>query len=134
MRRVVCLFAVLVVGASSPASAWYKVGHWTIASIAYGQLNETPAGQMVIRETANALRQSPVFAAAWQRDLAAIYGKKFDTLSPEEVDYGLFLLAASWPDDIKDDKKPEYRVEGQEIHSNWHYIDQPTPPRPRSPE
>ncbi|MEI6913706.1 MAG: S1/P1 nuclease [Armatimonadota bacterium] len=130
MRKLVLLLAVFVVIVSSPVSAWNRVGHWTVASIAYRELNETPAGQMVIRETGAALRLHPAFPTAWKRDLGELHGKKFDALTPEEVDYGLFLLAASWPDDIKDDEKPEYRVEGQEIHGNWHYIDQHYPADP----
>src|SRR5262245_35804622 len=92
--------------------AWNKAGHMVSGAIAYADLTQD-SPQTLARVIA-LLKAHPHFEAKWAPRLAQL------TLSPEEQDLSLFMLAARWPDDIRTD--PAFH------HGPWHYINLPYTP------
>ena len=80
----------LTVTAVSPAYAWNDQGHMAVAYLAYRQLNP------VIRARTDALLKLNPYYAKW---LAAI---PKDT-PPGDVNRMIFMIAATWPDQIRSD-------------------------------
>jgi len=58
------------------------------------------------------LRQHPEYDRRWARPLSGV--------APEDQQVCLFMLAARWADDIREEKQFSQR--------KWHYIDQPFEP------
>ncbi|MFL5328180.1 MAG: S1/P1 nuclease [Gemmataceae bacterium] len=93
----------------NPAQAWNKGGHMVSASIAHAVLkHEHPDA---IPKIVAILKQHPQYEH-WAEKIAAL-----PHLSDEDKDVYLFMLAARWPDDIRD--TDEYH------HGNWHFINLP---------
>ncbi len=112
MRKLVALVSgILVVALISTVHAWNHVGHMTSAAIAYADLKERNAA--VITRVVKVLKQHPHFQSMW--------APKLEKVSSEERDLCLFMLASTWPDDIRkkhlDYSKPE-----------WHYVNIPYSP------
>lgn len=112
MRKLVALVSgILVVALISTVHAWNHVGHMTSAAIAYADLKERNAA--VITRVVKVLKQHPHFQSMW--------APKLEKVSSEERDLCLFMLASTWPDDIRkkhlDYSKPE-----------WHYVNIPFGP------
>src|SRR4051794_37102754 len=97
---------------SAPAQAWNKAGHMVSASIAHDVLKrEHPDA---IPKIVAVLKAHPQYEH-WAERIAAI-----PNLSEEDKDVYLFMLAARWPDDVRD--TDEYH------HGNWHFINLPYVP------
>jgi S1/P1 Nuclease len=108
---------------------WGSIGHMTVAYVAYQKL--TPATKARVRDL---LKLNPDFAA-WEKQVPA-------GASADEHDQMIFMIAATWADDIKGDPKysddgpdpntPDGATSSQNIgysdlfrHRYWHFIDTP---------
>jgi hypothetical protein len=102
-RRVTA--AIVLTIAAAPCWAWNQAGHMTTGAIAYSTLKkDNPQALAKILAT---LHQHPQFDTLW--------AKQLDRVDAADRDEALFMLAARWPDDIRDN--PDYN------HAEWHYID-----------
>src|SRR5262245_54479824 len=109
MQRLLLTLAVYF-AISVPAYAWNKAGHMVSAAIAHAVLKqEHPEA---IPKIVALLKQHPQYESTW--------AKRLDDLqvpSEENREIYLFMLAARWPDDIRDTS--EYH------HGDWHFISLP---------
>jgi hypothetical protein len=123
--RKLCIALALALAPLSPALAWNHFGHMVVAAAAWDQL--TPAARAHVMKL---LALNPSYKE-WRAQ---------DGADPDET---AFLLAATWPDDIK---KPEagYKQDGEHPsgpqaaanigyadklqHRYWHFIDMPFSP------
>lgn len=95
------------------AFGWNKAGHMVSAAIAFEVLKkDSPA---TIPHIIALLKEQPKFDSQWEHRLASM-----PNLSDDEKDLYLFMLAARWADDVRDDS--EYH------HATWHYINLPYKP------
>ena len=104
--RVLSLL-ILAVVIPRDALAWNRAGHMVSGAIAYHELRATdPAA---LQRVVALLRAHPAYLARWlpmivERGMA-------------DHDIMLFMYAARWPDDLRDD--PQYD------HPAWHYVNYP---------
>jgi len=108
---------------------WGSIGHMTVAYVAYQKL--TPATKARVRDL---LKLNPDYAA-WDKQVPA-------GASADDHDRMIFMIAATWADDIKGDSKytddgpdpntPDGATSSQNIgytdlfrHRYWHFIDTP---------
>ncbi len=119
------LICLLFLGSAPPALAWNAAGHRLVAVIAWQELSP-------------ATRQAIGAALAGHPD----HGRWVERArSAEDVD--VFAEAASWPDDIRNDRR--FHDEGREAptpplpglpdtarHKDWHYVDLDDAGRARS--
>ncbi|MDR2678178.1 MAG: S1/P1 nuclease [Zoogloeaceae bacterium] len=127
MRRFLSLIFLLpglLFWLSLPASAWNAGGHRLIAARAWQEM--TPQTRNAVTAL---LRQHPDYAR-WQ-------ARQRET----KVDYGVFLEASTWADDIRHD--PRFHDDDQpatpllpgfpdmQRHSHWHFRDSPAENRKR---
>ncbi len=109
MSRLTLLLSLLFTAGSFTCSfAWNKATHMVIGAIAYRELRST-SPQTAARVVA-ILKQHPDYSSRWASKL------NDPELSSDGQDEYLFMLAARWPDDIKEKNNP-YN------HSAWHYVD-----------
>lgn len=115
---------VLTVGMAVPAFAWNSFGHMEVAYVAYQSL--TPAA----RARANALLKLNPNYDKWVSWLPA-------GTSDTDKDMMIFMLAATWPDEIRGDHS--YISDGRPganptanggygdkmVHQAWHFVDTP---------
>ncbi len=110
------------------AFAWHAVGHMAVAYVAYQQLKPK-----VKKRIAVLLKQNP-FYGKWQGFLPK-------GLSKADSDQYLFMMAATWPDEIKaltsgyhgNDTPPKSFAQAtanngyadKDMHKYWHFIDVP---------
>ena len=104
--RVLSLLLLAVV-IPRDALAWNRAGHMVSGAIAYHELRATDPG--ALQRVVALLRAHPAYLARWlpmivERGMA-------------DHDIMLFMYAARWPDDLRDD--PQYD------HPTWHYINYP---------
>jgi len=109
--------------------AWGSIGHMAVAYVAYQQL--TPSAQARVRDL---LKLNPDYAA-WDKQIPA-------STSAADHDQMIFMIAATWADDIKGDSKysddgpdpntPDGASSSQNIgytdlfrHRYWHFVDTP---------
>jgi len=135
-RFRVRVIAILVALAASiqPASAWNDRGHMSVAYVAYQNLK--PA----TRDRVNALlKLNPRY-----NDWAAKVDQQMPNASPDDKNLMIFMLAATWADEIKRDRS--YKQDGTQggnrpdnspdpgrntgyddllMHKYWHFIDTP---------
>jgi hypothetical protein len=126
--------ALLVVALNAPAYGWNNVGHMAVAYVAYQKLSPQA------RRRADALvRLNPKFGS-WQSQIPG-------RTSAADRRMMLFMIAATWPDQIKGDSR--YRADGpnggnlppddgtadrnigyrdRALHKYWHFIDRPFSP------
>jgi S1/P1 nuclease len=97
--------------AAGPSIAWNRAGHMVTGAIAYDELQKT--GPSTIARVIAILRQHPQYESRWKPQLASV--------SDQDRERLLFMLAARWPDDIRGDKAFDHPV--------WHYIDYPYKPK-----
>jgi len=129
MRRafavLLSLFVVVPTG-----YAWNGFGHMAVAYVAYQHL-----GPQTKARADKLLRQNPLYAT-WRKQLP-------DGLTAEQQNTMLFMIAATWPDQIRGDKS--YHADGSEggnrapvnggdenigysdkaLHKYWHFVNTP---------
>ena len=98
---------VLLFGVVPTAFGWNKATHMAIGAIAYRDLQAT-SPQTVARVVA-LLRQHPDYQQRWAAKL------NDSTLTDDQKNQYLFMMAARWPDDVKTKDNPY-------DHPTWHYI------------
>ena len=104
IRRVLlAAAAVAVLAFPRTAAAWSRTGHMVHGAIAYQDLRARDT--VALRRIVTILKAHPQYASLWLPQLAK--------LDSADHDIGLFMLAARWPDDVRD--QPEYH------HGTWHY-------------
>jgi hypothetical protein len=122
-----CLFLF-----SSSSHAWFGFGHMAVAYVAYQHL--TPAKRVRV---AQLLKKNPLYKTTWKALIPA------GTCKCQE-DLMLFMIAATWPDEIKSDstyqddgpeggnRPPNDPSASQNIgysdhnrHKYWHFVDTP---------
>jgi hypothetical protein len=112
VTRLLAPIAVLVVTTivtTSHAHAWNNTGHMITGAIAYRDATpEARAAALAL------LREHPEYASRWSRWLAR---QRVPRAAQGEA---LFMLAARWPDDVRDDPR-QHRGE-------WHYVNFPFHP------
>jgi hypothetical protein len=108
---------------------WGSIGHMTVAYVAYQKL--TPSAKARVRDL---LKLNPDYAA-WDKQVPA-------GASADDRDQMIFMIAATWADDIKGDARysddgpdpntPDGASSSQNIgytdlfrHRYWHFIDTP---------
>jgi hypothetical protein len=109
LRRFLSVLALLIVSVVSPRDvlAWNRAGHMVSGAIAYNELRATdPAA---LRRVVALLRAHPAYQTRWLPMIAE--------RGMADHDIMLFMYAARWPDDLRDD--PQYD------HPTWHYINYP---------
>jgi S1/P1 nuclease len=128
--RILVALGLAVLGFAPPAAAWNNKGHMAVAFVAYQQL--TPA----VRDRVDRLLRMNPYYRRW---IAMIPS----TVPAGERNLAVFMMAATWPDQIKSD--PEYRDDGTQggnrpsgaqsarnlgyadmfRHKYWHFVDTP---------
>lgn len=127
--RSMAVLALCILVSIPPAHAWGNVGHMAVAWVAWQQL--TPATQ---KRVVALLKKNPYYKKVWKGLIPAGTFKN-------DTNLYIFMMAATWPDEIKGDKKykddsnsPPSNV-GQAnrntgyrdkyMHKYWHFIDTP---------
>ena len=106
-RFILTLSLLVITGSFTGTFAWNKATHMAIGAIAYRELSSS--SPQTARRVVAILAQHPDYATRWA-------GKLNDsTLSQNERDEYLFMLAARWPDDIKTSGNPYNQP-------TWHYV------------
>jgi hypothetical protein len=119
MRGLLCRSAVVVavlIGIVQPVSAWNRAGHMLSGAIAYDTLKKDNPKKL--EKVIAILKTHPHYATMWQKQL--------ERVDEQDRDQYLFMLAARWADDIRDDA--DYN------QPTWHYIDFPFIPPGQPPE
>jgi hypothetical protein len=106
--RFVGVATILVIAAT--ASAWNMAGHMTTAAIAYDTLKQD--NPQALAKIVAILKQHPQYDSLW--------GKRLEKVDAEDRDQAMFMMAARWADDIRNN--PDYN------RPPWHYIDYPYKP------
>jgi len=132
---VVLLVAMLAIALGvQPASAWNDRGHMSVGYVAYKRL------QPATRDRVNTLlKLNPKYS-----DWAAKVDKQMPNASADDRNLMIFMLAATWADEIKRDRS--YKQDGMQggnrpdgspdpgkntgyddllMHKYWHFIDTP---------
>src|SRR5689334_8931356 len=88
---------VVALGVGIPAGrahAWNRPGHMVSGAIAYAELKKTHPE--VIAKVVALFKQHPHYQSKWKQEL--------QFLAAEDQDLYLFMAAARWPDDVREDK------------------------------
>lgn len=124
LRQLIAVTLCLVLFSSS-SQAWFGFGHMAVAYVAYQKLT----AEKKIR-VARLLRKNPYYKTKWK----ALIPKGTPA---DQRDMMLFMIAATWPDEIKSDST--YQNDGpsgpsasqnkgysdHNRHKYWHFIDTP---------
>jgi S1/P1 Nuclease len=116
IKSIRCLFSTLpllilfLTVLPAQAFAWNGGGHMVSGAIAYSELKQKDP--QALAKTIAILNENPEFDRLWKSQLTQV-----DPLLRDRV---LFMLAAKWSDDIRDDDRYD--------HPNWHYINLPYKP------
>lgn len=109
----------LLLAAPAAARAWNKSGHMVTGAMVYRELKAADAGKPVsaqaVPKVVALLKQHPWYEDDWLPRVEAL-----GAADPESHDLYLFMLAARWPDDARDD--PDLHCE------LCHYINYPYKP------
>jgi hypothetical protein len=117
MRRVLPFLTVLSAFAAAlllallsprPAAAWDEIGHQVVAHIAWENLRPETRQKAV-----ELLRAAPADA-----DLASLFPQ--DSRPADVRERELFLRASTWPDIVRDPRKPARRSRYHK--STWHFV------------
>jgi len=140
-RALVIGACLLVLIGATPAHAWNDKGHMAVAFVAYKKLN--PA----VRDRVDALLKLNPFFKRWLTMIPS-------TVPPADRNLAVFMIAATWPDQIKRGEfAPEYRDDGTQggnmpggaassqntgysdklRHKYWHFVDIPFAASPSLP-
>jgi S1/P1 Nuclease len=131
LRQLVAITLCLLL-LSSTSQAWFGFGHMAVAYVAYQQLTATQKTRV-----AALLKKNPYYNTKWKALLPA-------GTPANQRDLMLFMIAATWPDQIKSDSKynndgpdggnrpPAGPSASQNIgysdhnrHKYWHFVDTP---------
>lgn len=134
LKAPVVLLLVFCAVTAAPSRAWNDRGHMTVAYIAYKQLTPTA------RDRVNALLKLNPKYKDWETTVT----QQVPNVSAADKDLFIFMIAATWPDQIKRDKA--YTSDGSDkgnrpdgspdptrntgyddmlMHKYWHFIDTP---------
>jgi S1/P1 nuclease len=145
LRHLIAVTLCLVI-LSSTSQAWFGFGHMAVAYVAYQKLTAEKKARV-----ATLLKSNPYYKTKWKQMIPA--GTPAD-----QRDLMLFMIAATWPDEIKSD--PAYKNDGtsggnrppsgpsasqnkgysdHNRHKYWHFVDTPftqdgTSPLPAIPK
>jgi hypothetical protein len=114
--RKLSFFVILLVTLlwQHPAFAWNKAGHMISGAIAYRELKQS--NQQAIEKVVAILREHPEYSKFEQQWNSL----KQSNISAENKNLYLFMWAAKWPDEARDNKNFN--------HETWHYINFPYQP------
>jgi hypothetical protein len=109
MRRLsLILLAFMALGWQTVAVAWNKSGHMVAASMAYRELKTSNPTKL--KALLKILEEHPNYQTSWLPVL--------NEMDPADREQALFLLAARWPDDVREPF-------GNHAHRRvWHFADQ----------
>jgi hypothetical protein len=110
MFRKLLVIVSAIFLAAGPGLAWNRAGHMVMGAITYDDLQRTSPA--TVARVVMILRQHPQYESRWKPQL--------ESMSAQDQERYLFMLAARWPDDIRGDKAFD--------HPLWHYIDYPYRP------
>lgn len=118
MRKVLLVFLLWFALAAAPAFAWNNCGHMLVAEIAYQELQRDHP-ELLARIIA-LLKKHPRID-----DLEAEIASHH--IHEDAHDHYLFLIAATWPDLIKQSgrKAGDHARFDPDDHREWHFIDLP---------
>lgn len=125
MKFATFVVALMLISFGSAASAWNSEGHMVVAAAAYDLLD----GPIKAR-VAQLLRLNPS---------TDVWNSRIETAPASQKDKLRFVMAATWPDDIKSDKNytndnGQTMAEARQNigyqrdhfrHRNWHFVDTP---------
>ena len=125
MRRLLVATTLMLIVLPEHSAAWHAKGHMSTALVAYQLLHDD-----VKDRVQSLLRKNPSFSE-WQNRLQGVPASEKPPL--------LFAMAATWPDDIKNDRnythdgnRPSGPKSAQNIgyrdhlqHRYWHFVDRP---------
>jgi hypothetical protein len=132
LLRPLATAAVCLLFPLQNALAWNSIGHMTVAYVAYQQL--TPAQKARVSAL---LALNPYYKTKW-----LTYIQKYTpNATPEDQQMYIFMMAATWPDEIKamgsgyrdDGDIPPHSPEATAnigytdtvMHKYWHFVDTP---------
>jgi hypothetical protein len=122
-------FAFAFFLSSAPAWAWGSPGHMAVASVAWEKLDATHQARVQ-----QLLKHNPYYSK-WTG-----YVSQIKNLTSAQKEAALFMYAATWPDEIKEDpaykgtdtapagtSSPETKVGYTDMlkHKYWHFVDTP---------
>jgi len=126
--RSAAIVAICLLFSLQNAQGWNSIEHMTVAYVAYQQLTPTQKAR-----AATLLALNPNY----KKWLGYIHG----TVTPEEQQMYVFMMAATWPDEIKangsgyklDGDTPPHSPEASanigytdlEMHKYWHFVNTP---------
>ena len=106
-RAIATIASLTILVVPRDAAAWNRAGHMVSGAIAWNELRaRDPAA---LQRAVTRLKAHPANQTRW-RPLITTHGMA-------DHDIALFMYAARWPDDVRDE--PEYD------HPTWHYINFP---------
>ena len=107
-----CVFTIVLISAAT-GFAFNKPGHKVSGVIAYDVLMQK--SPETVQKVIALLKQHPYYDEHWIGEL--------ESLPATDRDRGLFMLAAEWPDVVRNDK-----IHKEYNHPKWHYTDDPFKP------
>ena len=94
--KIIALLAFLYFCLATPALGWSKAGHMLTGALAYYELKaRDPVG---LAGVISLLKKHPAYELEWAPAIA-----DFDNTDSDTEGLFLFMYAARWPDDIRDD-------------------------------
>jgi len=132
IRRAFAIVVCIVI-LNSYSAAWFGLGHMAVAYVAYQKL--TPENKIRV---AKLLKKNPYYKTKWKALIPA-------GTPANQRDLMIFMIAATWPDQIKSDptynlpdgpqggnRPPSEPLASQNIgysdhhrHKYWHFVDTP---------
>jgi len=109
--KTLAIILVLLTASVTPALAWDEVGHKITAYIAWQQMRPEVRARVI----------KTLMAAPEDAQLSTFYSAFGGGRTEEARQREFFMLAATWPDIIRDRNFP-VRFKGY-AHSDWHYAD-----------
>lgn len=94
--KIIALFASLYLCFPSSASGWSKAGHMVTGALAFYELKARDP--VALGRVINLLRRHPAYEDEWAPAIA-----EFTDNDPDNEGLYLFMYAARWPDDARDD-------------------------------
>src|ERR1700693_4464846 len=129
-KKLAAFMLAVILWTGAPAYGWDSEGHMTVAYVAYQRLE--PA----TRQRVNSLLKLNPYYAKWRAAIPS-------GTAAADADVMIFMLAATWPDEIKSDAdyqddgprggdRPDGPSSSQNIgysdhlrHKYWHFVDTP---------